>query len=77
MKDSHLDFFPQNLGDVSDEQGERFYQEILKMEKRYQGRWNEVMMGDFCWFMERDTMNSAYKRKSSFAKNKSTKKLKM
>lgn len=77
MMDSHLDFFPKNLGDVSDEQGERFHQEILKMEKRYQGRWNEAMMGDFCWFMQRDKINSTYKRKSSFAKNKSTKKLKM
>lgn len=25
---SHLDFFPENLGDVSDEHGERFHQEI-------------------------------------------------
>jgi hypothetical protein len=26
--DSHLDFFPQNLGAVSDEHGERFHQDI-------------------------------------------------
>jgi hypothetical protein len=34
---SHLDFFPQNLGAVSDEHGERFLQDIAVMEKRYQG----------------------------------------
>ena len=32
---SHLDCFPQNLGAVSDEQGERFCQDIQAMEKRY------------------------------------------
>ncbi|GBP18527.1 hypothetical protein EVAR_12988_1 [Eumeta japonica] len=30
---SHLDFFPQNLGAVSDEHGERFHQDISNMEK--------------------------------------------
>ncbi|UYV73514.1 hypothetical protein LAZ67_10003899 [Cordylochernes scorpioides] len=33
---SHLDFFPDNLGAVSDEHGERFNQDISSMEKRYQ-----------------------------------------
>ncbi|UYV77467.1 hypothetical protein LAZ67_15001120 [Cordylochernes scorpioides] len=33
---SHLDFFPDNLGSVSDEHGERFHQDISSMEKRYQ-----------------------------------------
>jgi hypothetical protein len=32
----HLDFFPENLGAVSEEQGERFHQEIKEMERRYQ-----------------------------------------
>jgi hypothetical protein len=30
---SHLDFFPQNLGAVSDEQGERFHQNISVKKK--------------------------------------------
>jgi polyhydroxyalkanoate synthesis regulator phasin len=34
----HLDFFPENLGEVSDEHGERFHQDIMAMEKRYQGK---------------------------------------
>ena len=36
---SHLDFFPENLGEFSDEHGERFHQDILAMDKRYQGKW--------------------------------------
>ena len=32
---SHWDFFPPNLGAVSDEQGERFHQDIATIEKRY------------------------------------------
>ena len=41
---SHLDTFPDNMGDVSDEQGERFHQDIKEMEERYQGRWDADMM---------------------------------
>jgi hypothetical protein len=28
--------FPENLGEVSDEHGERFHQDIMAIEKRYQ-----------------------------------------
>ena len=53
---SHLDYFPSNrldylesnLGDFSEEQGERFLQDIKEMERRYQGRWDVNMMADFC-----------------------------
>ena len=38
---SHLDFFPENCGAVSDEHGERFHQDISLMEKRYQGKRNK------------------------------------
>lgn len=34
---SHLQYFPENLGDYSEEQGERFHQDLKEMEKRYQG----------------------------------------
>ena len=30
---SHLDYFPENFGDVSEEQGERYRQDIMTMEK--------------------------------------------
>jgi len=35
---SHLDFFPPNLGVVSDEYGKRFHTDISTMEKRYAGK---------------------------------------
>jgi hypothetical protein len=44
---SHLDFFPQNLGEVSDEHGERFHQDITTMEKLYQGKWTSHMLADY------------------------------
>ena len=34
---SHLEYFPTNLGALSEEQGERFHKDIKIMEKRYQG----------------------------------------
>ena len=42
--ESHLDFFPENLGEVSDEHGERFHQDIMTIEKRYQGKWTSGML---------------------------------
>jgi hypothetical protein len=50
---SHLDCFPENLGDLSEEQGERFHQD-KKMEARYQGRWDAHMMADYCWNVMQD-----------------------
>lgn len=62
--DSHLDFFPENLGAVSDEHGERFHQDISKMEKRYQGKWCPRMLADYCWTIKRDLPEAKYSRKS-------------
>ena len=35
---THIDRFPENLGAMSNEEWERFYQGIKEMETRYQGR---------------------------------------
>ena len=44
---SHNENFSKSLGDVSDEQGERFNQDIKIMEERYRGRRDKTMMADF------------------------------
>ena len=62
---SHLDYFPSNLGDFSEEQGERFHQNISEMENRYQGKWDVNMMADFCWMLKRDTVSKRTKRKKN------------
>jgi hypothetical protein len=59
----HLDF-SENLGAVSEEQGERFHQDF-EMERRYQGRWNVNMMGDYCWTLHREIPENSHKRKSN------------
>ncbi|CAI9593149.1 unnamed protein product, partial [Staurois parvus] len=51
---SHLDYFPENVGAASEEQGERFHQDIKEMERRYQGKWSITMMADYCWRLQRD-----------------------
>jgi hypothetical protein len=63
--DSHLYFFPQNLLNVSDEHGERFHQDISTMETRCQGKWNPVMLADYCWTLRRDVFQAEYTRKST------------
>ena len=60
----HLACLPENLGDVSDEQGEHFHQDISDMEVRYQGRWNAIMLADYCWSIKRDDAGASYSRKS-------------
>ena len=51
---SHLECFPENLGNFSEEQGERFHQHIKTLENRYQGRCDMHMMADYCWSLEKD-----------------------
>ena len=62
--ESILDFFPENLGEVSDEHGERLHQDILAVEKRYQGKWMSSMLADYCWTPKRDVPEANYRRKS-------------
>lgn len=62
---SHLDFFPENLGQMSDEQGERFHQEIGTIEKRFQGKSSIKMLADYCWSLKRETSDGLYNRKRS------------
>jgi hypothetical protein len=38
--DSHLDFFPENLGAISYEHGQTFHQDISNVENRCQGKWS-------------------------------------
>lgn len=63
--DSHLDFCPENMGDVGDKHGERFYQDISGMEQRYQGKWSPAMLADYCWTLKREAVDIIYKRKSN------------
>lgn len=61
--DRHLDFFPDNLGDFSDEHGERFHQDLAVMENRFRGKNSAHMLADYCWSICRDT-GGIYKRQS-------------
>ena len=61
---AHLDYFPQNLGNMSEKHGERFHQDIKIMETRYQGRWDVSMMADFCWCLKRNCVSNEVERKA-------------
>ncbi|GBO44307.1 hypothetical protein AVEN_148846-1 [Araneus ventricosus] len=62
--DFHLNFFPDNCGQVSDEQGERFHQDISNMGKRYRGNWSTAMLADYCWTLIRDAPHVHYRRQA-------------
>lgn len=60
----HLDYFPDNLGAVSDEQGERFHTDILSIESRYKGKNHRHMLGQYCWLICRNADADQLNRKS-------------
>ncbi|GFS60199.1 uncharacterized protein TNCV_2827061 [Trichonephila clavipes] len=70
---SHLDYFPENLGAVSEEQGECFHQDIKEMERRYQRRWDVNMMADYCWMLKRENSQEHSRKTSIGAKSEAQK----
>jgi hypothetical protein len=61
---THLDFFLENCGSVSDEHGGRFHQNIAAMEGRYKGKWSPSMLADYCWTLMHDSPNSTLNRQA-------------
>jgi len=57
-----LEFFPENLGQVSDEHVEIFHQNILAMQKRYQVKWTSIMLAQYCWTLKSDVPEANYRR---------------
>jgi len=58
--ESRLDFFSENLDEVSYEHGERFHHDIIIVEKRYQGKWTSSMLADYYWTLKRDVPDAKY-----------------
>ena len=61
---SHLIFLPENLESTSDEQDERFHQDLRIFEERPLGIWDENMLGDYCPSIIRETDSNNYKKKA-------------
>ena len=59
---SHVDYFPDILGAVSEEQGG--HQDIKTMEKSYQGYWRESMMADYYWCLTRKCTDTTYSQRA-------------
>ena len=55
---SNVDLFPESLCEVSDEQGERFHQDVKSMAHRCQGLRKESIMTDYCCVLYRDAPDS-------------------
>ena len=60
---AHLDEFKDNMGDYSEEQGERCHHDVRSFEERYKGQYNESMMGDYIWNLLRES-KLTYQRQS-------------
>jgi hypothetical protein len=62
---SHLDFFAENLGELSDGHGVPFHWVISNKERRYQGKCGPITLPDYCSTLRRETPQAKYNRKSS------------
>ena len=60
---AHLDYFTQNLGNMSEKLSERIHQDIKSVETRYQGRLGVSMMTDYYWCLKRDCKSSELQEK--------------
>ncbi|KAJ8666489.1 hypothetical protein QAD02_008151 [Eretmocerus hayati] len=64
MQDCHLDFFPENLGAVSNEYCERFHQDISVLKSRYNSYRGINMLADYCWSVISESCDE-HERKST------------
>ena len=61
---SHVDYFLENCGDLSEEQDERFHQDISDTEKRDRGGLDLNFLAGYCLCLRRDVESAQRKRKS-------------
>lgn len=61
---SHLDFSPESLGAVSEEQREHFYQDFKEIGKGYQGRRNAKILTHYHWMLFRVNRETSYNKKN-------------
>jgi hypothetical protein len=59
-----MDLFPEDRDKVSDKHSERFHQDIMAMEKQYQGKWTSSILADYCWTLKRDVPDAKCQQKS-------------
>ena len=60
---SHLLFFPENSGAVSDEHGEKFHHDIAVIEKGFKRKWSTGMLAEYCWSQKQDKPEQEHKRR--------------
>ena len=65
---SHLDFFPENCGAVSDEHCERLHQDIAAMEGRYKGKLSLSMLADYYWTLMHYSPNLTFNQQAKKAR---------
>ena len=61
---SYLDYFPENLGALSEKQSKKFHQDVKAMGKGYQGKWNISRIADYCRGLIRECSDFHHFRQS-------------
>jgi hypothetical protein len=60
---SQLDYFAENLGSLSEEQGEKFYQDLKEIEGRCQRKLNINMLTYYFWMPKREVPESTRRKR--------------
>ena len=61
---SHLDFIPEKMEAVSNEQSRKFHQDISQFGKGYSGKLSPKMLDDYCWTFIREIPTGESKRQN-------------
>ena len=56
--------FSENLGDLNEEQGKWFHQDLRTIEETYRGHWDTHMLAEDCWSIQHDCPGAAHNKKS-------------
>lgn len=59
---SHLDRFPENPSQSSDEMGERAHQDLKLIEKRFAGKDHLNALTDYCWSLTRESNGACFRK---------------
>ena len=62
---SHFYFFPENVGDVTDEHWENFINISQLWKINIKGKCKVNMIADYYWFLKINTSGSSHKRKAN------------
>ncbi|GBN19258.1 hypothetical protein AVEN_169971-1 [Araneus ventricosus] len=72
-----IECYPETLRAYSEDQSEKFHQDLRNIEGLYRGRWDVNILADCCWMLRRETEDGKRKPVSRIVKDKQKDKVRL